>query len=43
MRHFLRVASGEEDPLCTLDDGIRALQLALAAHSSQAQGKIIYL
>lgn len=29
--HFLRVARGEESPLCSLEDGIRALELALAA------------
>lgn len=30
-RHFLEVASGQAAPLCTLEDGIRALELALAA------------
>ncbi len=30
-RHFLEVASGRAAPLCTLEDGIRALELALAA------------
>jgi predicted dehydrogenase len=29
MRHFLNVASGREEPICTLEDGIRALELAL--------------
>jgi len=29
--HFLRVASGQENPLCSLQDGIRALDLAMAA------------
>jgi predicted dehydrogenase len=43
MRHFLEVAHGLVAPLCTLDDGIRALELALAAHQSQAQGRIIDL
>lgn len=37
-RHFLEVAKGESDPICTLDDGIRALELALAARQSQAIG-----
>jgi predicted dehydrogenase len=32
--HFLQVAKGESDPICTLDDGIRALELALAARPS---------
>jgi len=36
MRHFLQVASGEADPICTLEDGARALELALAAKSSHA-------
>jgi predicted dehydrogenase len=41
MRHFLGVVRDQEEPSCTLDDGIKALQLALAVHASQAQGKII--
>ncbi|PWH14295.1 MAG: gfo/Idh/MocA family oxidoreductase [Anaerolineae bacterium] len=32
-RHFLQVAAGEAEPLCTLHDGIRALELALAART----------
>ena len=31
MRHFIQVVKGEADPLCTLEDGIRAMQLALTA------------
>ena len=31
MRHFLAVARGEEEPVCTLEDGVRALELALSA------------
>ncbi len=30
-KHFLAVARGEAEPLCTLRDGVRALELALAA------------
>jgi predicted dehydrogenase len=30
-RHFLEVARGEAAPVCTLEDGIRALEMALAA------------
>jgi predicted dehydrogenase len=41
MRHFLAVARGECTPLCTLDDGVRALQLALAVHQSQQRGQLI--
>jgi len=38
MRHFLEVARGEAEPVCTLDDGIRVLELALAAKQSQTAG-----
>ena len=31
MEHFLQVVAGEAAPLCTLEDGIRALELALQA------------
>lgn len=31
MRHFLDVARGQAEPVCTLADGVRALELALAA------------
>ncbi|MEI7989269.1 MAG: Gfo/Idh/MocA family oxidoreductase [Chloroflexota bacterium] len=41
MRHFRAVVSGEEQPLCTLDDGIRTLELALAVHESANQGVIV--
>ncbi len=30
-QHFLKVAAGESAPICTLEDGIRALEMALAA------------
>ena len=30
-RHFIETARGESEPLCRLEDGIRALELALAA------------
>jgi predicted dehydrogenase len=43
MRHFLAVARGEMLPRCTLEDGIRALQLALAAHRSASQGRRVDL
>ncbi len=33
-RHFLNVAAGETEPTCTLDDGVRALEMALAALES---------
>jgi predicted dehydrogenase len=34
-RHFLAVASGEEQPICTLEDGVRALELALTLGAAQ--------
>jgi predicted dehydrogenase len=35
-RHFLDVARGLAEPVCTLEDGVRALEMALAAKNSQA-------
>jgi predicted dehydrogenase len=43
MRHFLAVASGESDPRCSLDDGVRALEMARAAYQSQETGHKIQL
>jgi predicted dehydrogenase len=43
MRHFLELACGRAAPACTLEDGVRALELALAALQSQEQGAMIYL
>lgn len=43
MRHFLSVVRGENTPICTLVDGMRALELALAAHSSQKGGRLVTL
>ncbi len=34
MRHFLSVARGEAQPICTLEDGLQALRLAFAVHRS---------
>ncbi len=34
MRHLLAIDAGEEEPLCTLRDGIQALEIALAIHRS---------
>lgn len=31
IRHFVHMIAGTENPMCTLDDGIRALQVALEA------------
>jgi predicted dehydrogenase len=38
MRHFLAVARRETQPVCSLEDGIRALEIALLARSSAADG-----
>jgi predicted dehydrogenase len=38
LRHFKRVIGGEES-LCTLEDGVWALRLALAAHRSAEKGE----
>jgi predicted dehydrogenase len=43
MRHFCAVVRGEAQPACTLKDGRRALEMALAAKRSAAQGKKIDL
>lgn len=38
MRHFIRVARGEETPCCTLEDGRQALSAALGALESGRNG-----
>ncbi len=43
MRHFKEVIAGKKPPICTFEDGVRALQIALAVHQSQAMGKLIEL
>jgi predicted dehydrogenase len=43
MRHFLAVARRQEQSLCTLNDGLQALRLALAVGQSQSAGKLINL
>ena len=43
MRHFLDVVRGEAEPICGLEDGLKALELALAAHKSNQQRQIIEL
>jgi predicted dehydrogenase len=37
-RHFLAIARGESEPICSLEDGVMALRLALAAYESQRTG-----
>ena len=43
MRHFLSVVRGVEQPRCSLDDGRRALEMALTAHESHRLRQIIQL
>ena len=43
MKHFLAVARGDERPLCSLDDGVRALEIALAVRRSAEVGRRIEL
>ncbi len=37
-RHFIEIVRGESEPVCTLEDGVMALRLALAAYQSQKSG-----
>jgi predicted dehydrogenase len=41
MRNFLAVIRGEAEPACTLEQGICALRLALAVHTSAQSGKMV--
>jgi predicted dehydrogenase len=41
MRHFREIISGKVEPLCSLEDGVRALEIALAVHQSSESGKRI--
>lgn len=43
IRHFIEVVSGDLLPLCTIEDGIRALEIALAAHQSATSGTRIHI
>lgn len=43
MRHFLAIVNGYEQPACTLEDGIKALELVLAAKKSSELGQLISL
>jgi predicted dehydrogenase len=43
MRHFIDLVSGRAEPLCTLSDGRKALELALAAHTSAEEGRKVSL
>lgn len=41
MVHFLEIVAGKAEPICTLQDGIRVVQLALAAHQSSDMGSSV--
>lgn len=41
MAHFIQVVSKKETPLCSLEDGIAALQTALAIHRSAREGCLV--
>ncbi len=43
MRHFVDVAEGRSDPVCSLADGMAALQVALAARASAEGGRRVEL
>ncbi len=38
MDHFVNLVQGKEDSFCTLQDGKRALEIALAVHASSKEG-----
>jgi predicted dehydrogenase len=42
-KHFIEVAAGNAQPICTLADGVRALQMALAAYESRRTEKMVRL
>jgi len=41
MKHFLEVARGNAEPICSLEDGARSLELALAAKQSNKSEKVV--
>ncbi len=43
MRHMRMVAKGKDSPLCTLEDGVNALELALAVHRSASEQRLVRL
>jgi len=43
MQNFIDVIRGTAQPRCTLEDGIQALRLALAAHQSAQIGQLVWL
>jgi predicted dehydrogenase len=43
MKHFVSVVRGDEEPSCTLEDGIRVQKLVQAVHESNARGQVSVL
>jgi len=43
MRQFLSVIAGESEPVCSLSDGIAALEIALAARESAESSRLVRL
>jgi predicted dehydrogenase len=43
INHFIKVVKGDAESVCTLDDGIKALQIALAVQTSSVEGRKINL
>ena len=41
MRHFLAVVRGETQPACSLEDGLQAMRLALAAALAAQEGQMV--
>lgn len=41
MRHFMDVVQGRSEPVCTLEDGLRAQQIALAVHRASAERRML--
>ena len=41
MEHFLNVINGKELPRCTLHDGVRALQIAMAVYESAKSKRVV--
>ncbi len=43
MKHFLKVVDGKEDPICTLEDGIQNLRIAIAVLEASMEKRTIKL
>jgi predicted dehydrogenase len=41
MKHFVAVVRGDEEPSCTLEDGIRVQRIVEAVHASQRTGRVV--